>query len=100
VTASPLEQPVVQFVHVSKSFGDVLAVDDLSIDIYRGEFFSLLGPSGCGKTTILRLLAGFEEPDENGGEVRLLGQTVNQKRPYERKDTATWDQIWTEIKSA
>jgi spermidine/putrescine ABC transporter ATP-binding subunit len=85
VTASPLEQPVVQFVHVSKSFGDVLAVDDLSIDIYRGEFFSLLGPSGCGKTTILRLLAGFEEPDENGGEVRLLGQTVNQKRPYERQ---------------
>jgi spermidine/putrescine transport system ATP-binding protein len=76
---------VVQFVRVSKTFGDVTAVDDISFDIYRGEFFSLLGPSGCGKTTTLRLLAGFEEPDDNGGEVRLLGQTVNKKRPYERQ---------------
>jgi spermidine/putrescine transport system ATP-binding protein len=45
----------------------------------------LLGPSGCGKTTTLRLLAGFEEPDNNGGEVKLLGETVNKKRPYERQ---------------
>src|SRR5207237_5099885 len=85
VTASPKGQPVVQFVRVSKSFGEVTAVDDISFDIYRGEFFSLLGPSGCGKTTTLRLLAGFEEPDDNGGEVRLLGETVNKKRPYERQ---------------
>jgi spermidine/putrescine ABC transporter ATP-binding subunit len=85
VTVSPKGQPVVQFVRVSKSFGDVTAVDDISFDIYKGEFFSLLGPSGCGKTTTLRLLAGFEEPDDNGGEVRLLGQTVNKKRPYERQ---------------
>jgi spermidine/putrescine ABC transporter ATP-binding subunit len=84
-SAPPNKNPVVQFVRVSKSFGDVTAVDDVSFDIYRGEFFSLLGPSGCGKTTTLRLLAGFEEPDENGGEVRLLGQTVNKKRPYERQ---------------
>jgi spermidine/putrescine transport system ATP-binding protein len=63
----------------------VRAVDDISFDIRRGEFFSILGPSGCGKTTTLRLLAGFEEPDEDGGEVRLLGETVNKKRPYERK---------------
>jgi spermidine/putrescine transport system ATP-binding protein len=84
-SASPNKNPVVQFVRVSKTFGDVTAVDDISFDIYRGEFFSLLGPSGCGKTTTLRLLAGFEEPDDNGGEVRLLGQTVNQKRPYERQ---------------
>jgi spermidine/putrescine transport system ATP-binding protein len=84
-SASPNKNPVVQFVRVSKSFGDVTAVDDISFDIYPGEFFSLLGPSGCGKTTTLRLLAGFEEPDDNGGEVRLLGQTVNQKRPYERQ---------------
>jgi spermidine/putrescine ABC transporter ATP-binding subunit len=76
---------VVQFVNVSKTFGDVKAVDTLSIEIHRGEFFSLLGPSGCGKTTTLRLLAGFEEPDEDGGEVRLLGETVNKKRPYERR---------------
>jgi len=83
--ASPTNTPVVQLVRVSKSFGDVKAVNDVSFEIYRGEFFSMLGPSGCGKTTTLRLLAGFEEPDEDGGEVRLLGQVVNKKRPYERR---------------
>jgi spermidine/putrescine transport system ATP-binding protein len=85
VTAPPKGNVVVQFVNVSKTFGDVKAVDGLSLDIQRGEFFSLLGPSGCGKTTTLRLLAGFEEPDEDGGEVRLLGEVVNKKRPYERR---------------
>jgi spermidine/putrescine transport system ATP-binding protein len=85
MTAPPQSQPVVQFSGVSKSFGEVKAVDDISFEIRRGEFFSILGPSGCGKTTTLRLLAGFEEPDEDGGEVRLLGETVNKKRPYERK---------------
>jgi spermidine/putrescine transport system ATP-binding protein len=85
VTAAPKGNPVVQFVNVSKTFGDLKAVDSLCLEIYRGEFFSLLGPSGCGKTTTLRLLAGFEEPDEDGGEVRLLGETVNKKRPYERR---------------
>src|SRR5688572_24732548 len=45
----------------------------------------MLGPSGCGKTTTLRLLAGFEQPDDDGGEVRLLGEVVNRRRPYERK---------------
>jgi spermidine/putrescine ABC transporter ATP-binding subunit len=83
--ASSGATPVVQLVRVSKSFGDVRAVNDVSFEIHRGEFFSLLGPSGCGKTTTLRLLAGFEEPDEDGGEVRLLGQVVNKQRPYERR---------------
>jgi spermidine/putrescine transport system ATP-binding protein len=85
MTESSSGEPVVQLVHVSKSFGDVTAVDDVSFEIYRGEFFSLLGPSGCGKTTTLRLLAGFEEPDQNGGEIRLLGRVVNQQRPYQRQ---------------
>jgi spermidine/putrescine transport system ATP-binding protein len=79
------QQPVVQLSRVSKSFGQVRAVDEVSFEIEPGEFFSILGPSGCGKTTTLRLLAGFEQPDEDGGEVRLLGETVNKKRPYERK---------------
>jgi spermidine/putrescine ABC transporter ATP-binding subunit len=85
LTASPKGPPVVQFAGISKTFGDQKAVDNVSLDIYRGEFFSILGPSGCGKTTTLRLLAGFEEPDEDGGEVKLLGQVVNKKRPYERQ---------------
>jgi spermidine/putrescine ABC transporter ATP-binding subunit len=73
---------VVQLSRVTKRFGTVTAVDAVSLDIPRGEFFSLLGPSGCGKTTTLRLVAGLEEPDE--GDVRLLGEVVNRRRPYER----------------
>ena len=57
--------------HVSKRFGDVLAVDDADLAIHRGEFFSLLGPSGCGKTTLLRIIAGFEYPD--AGEIYCEG---------------------------
>lgn len=78
-------EPVISFSNVSKTFGKTKAVDAISFDIRKGEFFSILGPSGCGKTTTLRLLAGFEEPDHDSGEVRLLGEMVNQKRPYERK---------------
>ena len=85
VSSPPTSAPVVQLSHVSKTFGDVKAVNDVSLEILRGEFFSLLGPSGCGKTTTLRLLAGLEQPDDDGGEVRLLGEMVNRKRPYERK---------------
>jgi len=78
-------EPIVELRHVSKSFaGGTRAVHDVSFAIERGEFFSMLGPSGCGKTTTLRLIAGFETPD-NGGEVRLLGAVVNDKRPYERQ---------------
>ena len=77
--------PIVEFRRVSKSFGDTRAVDRVSFSIRRGEFFSLLGPSGCGKTTTLRLLAGFEPPDPDGGEVRIDGEVVNVRRPYERR---------------
>jgi spermidine/putrescine ABC transporter ATP-binding subunit len=82
VTAPP---PIVEFRRVSKSFGATRAVDAVSFSIRPGEFFSLLGPSGCGKTTTLRLLAGFESPDPDGGEVRISGEIVNQRRPYERR---------------
>jgi len=67
---------------VTKKFGDVVAADRVSLEIVRGEFFSLLGPSGCGKTTTLRLIAGFEEPTE--GEIFINGENVRDKRPYER----------------
>ncbi|MDP6767080.1 MAG: ABC transporter ATP-binding protein [Arenicellales bacterium] len=68
--------------NVSKHFGKVLAVDSISIDIARGEFFSLLGPSGCGKTTLLRLLAGFEFP--TSGEIFIDGQPMSSVAPNHR----------------
>ena len=72
----------VELKSVSKQFGDVKAVDHVSLEIKRGEFFSLLGPSGCGKTTTLRLVAGFEEPSD--GQILINNQDVSNKRPYER----------------
>jgi len=58
------ERGSVELVGVTKRFGSTVAVDTLSLEIEPGEFLSLLGPSGCGKTTTLRMLAGFEQPDE------------------------------------
>jgi spermidine/putrescine transport system ATP-binding protein len=72
----------VQLVDVTKSFGAVTAVDHLSLTVNPGEFLSLLGPSGCGKTTTLRMLAGFEEPDQ--GEIRISGADVSHVPPYRR----------------
>ena len=72
-----------EFVDVSKHYGDVRAVDRVSLSVKQGEFFSLLGPSGCGKTTLLRILAGFEQPDT--GRVLLGGEDVTDLPPYERK---------------
>ena len=74
--------PYVRIVGVTKRFGDFVAVDDLSLDIYRGEFFSLLGGSGCGKTTLLRMLAGFETP--TAGQILIDGVDVAQVPPYQR----------------
>jgi spermidine/putrescine transport system ATP-binding protein len=67
---------------VTKRFGEFVAVDDLSLDIYEGEFFSLLGPSGCGKTTTLRMIAGFEEPTEGG--ISVGGDPMRGVPPYRR----------------
>ena len=67
---------------VSKHFGDVVAVDDVSIDISAGEFFSLLGPSGCGKTTLLRMLAGFEST--TFGEIYIDGKAMSEIPPHQR----------------
>jgi spermidine/putrescine transport system ATP-binding protein len=72
----------VELAGVTKRFGDFVAVDDLSLDIYEGEFFSLLGPSGCGKTTTLRMIAGFEEPTE--GSISVAGEEVQGVPPYRR----------------
>ena len=74
--------PAIQLVRLRKNFGDVVAVDDIDLEIYEGEFFSLLGPSGSGKTTVLRMIAGFELP--TGGAVLLQGNDVSQLAPYDR----------------
>ena len=72
----------VELAGVTKRFGEFVAVDDLTLDIYEGEFFSLLGPSGCGKTTTLRMIAGFEEPTEGG--ISVAGDPVRGVPPYRR----------------
>jgi putative spermidine/putrescine transport system ATP-binding protein len=72
----------VRLVDLTRRFGDVTAVDAVSLDIARGEFFTLLGPSGSGKTTTLRLIAGFELPD--GGRIELAGTDVSGRPPYAR----------------
>jgi putrescine transport system ATP-binding protein len=68
--------------NISKSFGDVVAVDDVSLTIGKGELFSILGASGCGKTTLLRMLAGFEVP--TSGTIEIDGTDVTRQPPYER----------------
>jgi putative spermidine/putrescine transport system ATP-binding protein len=74
--------PDVRLVGVRKSYGDVAAVDGVDLEIAPGEFFTLLGPSGSGKTTTLRLIAGFERPDD--GRIELHGREVSGIAPYER----------------
>jgi putrescine transport system ATP-binding protein len=75
----PQARAHLRLVDVVKRFGDTVAVDGVSLDIHRGEFFALLGPSGCGKTTILRMLAGFETPDE--GQILLDGEDLTRIPP-------------------
>jgi putrescine transport system ATP-binding protein len=74
--------PLLRIASVVKRFGGFTAVDRLSLDIQAGEFFALLGPSGCGKTTLLRMLAGFETPDEGG--IALAGADISHVPPHER----------------
>ncbi len=80
--ARPGARPLVRFEDVRKRFGEVAAVDGVTLDIFEREFFALLGPSGCGKTTLLRLLAGFETPDE--GRILLDGEDIARVPPHRR----------------
>jgi spermidine/putrescine transport system ATP-binding protein len=78
----PVPDVDVRLERVTKDFGEMVAVDDLSLDIAEGEFFSMLGPSGCGKTTTLRMIGGFEEPTR--GTIYLGGRDVTDLPPYKR----------------
>jgi len=76
------ERPFVRIQKITKKFGEFIAVDDVSLDIWKGELFCLLGGSGCGKSTLLRMLAGFERP--TSGRIEIDGQDMAGLPPYER----------------
>ena len=81
----------IQINGISKHFGNVKAVDDVSFQIKEGEFFSLLGPSGCGKTTLLRLLAGFEYP--TSGNLLLDGSDITALPPDKRPTNMVFSEL-------
>jgi energy-coupling factor transporter ATP-binding protein EcfA2 len=85
------KQPIIQIRNVSKRFGKVTAVDNVTLDIMAGEFFVLLGPSGCGKTTLLRMIAGFELPTE--GQI-LIDRGVAGLLDF---DTLRWGDAATDL---
>src|SRR3954452_22742360 len=78
----PNAKPFIQIQNVTKQFGDVYAVDNVSLDIFQREFFALLGPSGCGKTTLLRMVAGFETATT--GRILIDGQDMAAVPPWKR----------------
>ncbi|MEZ5778418.1 MAG: ABC transporter ATP-binding protein [Paracoccaceae bacterium] len=79
---NPDEKPLIRFQNVTKRFGEFVAIDNMTLDIFRREFFALLGPSGCGKTTLMRMLAGFEAPSE--GTILLDGVDIGPIPPNKR----------------
>jgi putrescine transport system ATP-binding protein len=78
----PQAQPFIRIANLTRTYGSVYAVDNVSLDIYRGEFFALLGPSGCGKSTLLRMLAGFEQP--TSGRIEIDGTDMATVPPWRR----------------
>ncbi len=78
-----MTEVAISLVGVTKRFGDVVAVNGISLDVYAGEFLTLLGPSGCGKTTTMRMIAGFEDPDE--GRILLQGRDIVGVPPNRRE---------------
>lgn len=78
-----MENYVIELKNISKSFGDNVILENFDFKVKKDEFLTILGPSGCGKTTILRLIGGFEEPDE--GQILFNGEDITNKEAYERK---------------
>ena len=86
-----MSQPIVRFQDVTKRFDDFVAVRNLNLDIYPGEFIAIMGPSGCGKTTTLRMLAGLEVP--SNGDIYLDGKIMNEVSPHERDTPLVWQSL-------
>ncbi len=82
VEGTAVDAPAIRLRSLTKAFGNLKAVDDLDLDIRAGEFFSMLGPSGSDKTTVLRLIAGFEQP--TAGTIELFGEDVTKRAPFDR----------------
>ena len=70
---------IIELKNITKAFDGEVVLDNMSLDIYDNEFITLLGPSGCGKTTTLRLIGGFETPDE--GDIVFMGENINDVPP-------------------
>src|SRR5262249_43139278 len=79
---SAMPEADVQLIGVTKRFGSITAVDALDLEVYRGEFLSIIGPSGCGKTTTMRLVAGLDQPDS--GHILIRGRRMEGVPPYQR----------------
>ncbi len=77
-----MKEPIVRLINVDKVFGTNTVIKDMNLDIYKGEFLTLLGPSGCGKTTTLRMIAGFETT--SAGTITVEDENIHDKEPYER----------------
>ncbi|MBQ4518762.1 MAG: ABC transporter ATP-binding protein [Clostridia bacterium] len=73
---------IIELKNISKAFDGETVLDDISLDIYDNEFITLLGPSGCGKTTLLRMIGGFEQPDQ--GDILFMGERINNTPPHKR----------------
>ncbi len=86
-----MSEAQIVFDNVVKRFGQVLAVERVTLEIHAGEFLGIMGSSGCGKTTILRMLAGLETPTE--GEIRLNGKRINELKPSERNTPMVWQTL-------
>jgi iron(III) transport system ATP-binding protein len=82
MSATAETTPYLQVIHVTKTFGELVALNAVSLDVYEGEFVCLLGPSGCGKTTLLRIIAGLEQ--QNTGEIHQAGKDISRLPPRKR----------------
>ncbi len=86
-----MSEPLVTFRNVKKHFDDFVAVRDMDLDIYPGEFLAIMGSSGCGKTTTLRMLAGLETP--TAGQIHIGGELMNNVKPHERDTPLVWQSL-------